>query len=129
MRRIKSAPANIAGMVNRKTTTKDLIIPREDENIKLKDKAEDKMMRTEIIRDSITTTINEYISDPNIVPMDESPLIVYMIIYIRENIKRRYNWEQAKEFLIQHIIRYAIGFVIHHHMYDKIPKLIQQFSH
>ena len=129
MRRVKSAPANLAGMSNRKAVTHSSTLLNINENEIVIKKNGDNNDKNRLVTDGVVATINELVSDPNIIPMDESPLIVYLVMYIRENLKKKYNWEQAKEFLIQHIIRYAIGFIIHHHIYDKIPKLIEKISY
>ena len=88
MKRIKSAPGNIAEMVNnkRKIISQNLqmnILPLTKVN-KVEKKAELNIPK-KYIELGVISTITEYISDPQILSIDQSP--IYLLDILNKNLK------------------------------------------
>ncbi len=127
MKRIKSAPGNIAEMVNnkRKIISQNLqmnILPLRKVN-KVEKKGELNIPK-KYIELGIISTITEYISDPQILSIDQSPVLIYLLDILNKNLKKNLKKVDIENFIIQSIIKYGIGYIIHHHLYYKINNLI-----
>lgn len=134
MKRIKSAPANIALMVNLKKKSDSLTINYcISLDINSKNKLDinskntlDKNIKKDVIVDNLESSINEYISDPDILPIEYSPFLSYTISYIIKNTKKKMENKELQIFILNHIIRYFLTYMIHHHIFSLLNSKIQE---
>ena len=118
MRRIKSAPANLASMTNNKKnnilflTKKDIIaIPMNNKYI-----PENKIKKVKEFKNNISfnsNLINDIVNDSNDLSIEESTIVFTFINYIANNILKREKMEELYNYLIQAIARYLIMLFIH----------------
>jgi len=121
MRRIKSAPAELCSMVNRKKTnsvskiSSNAIIPS---NTYEKIKEEKKIVK-------LLTEISNDISGQNDIISQE--IGYYMLLvgsFVNKNFRRKITLENVKNFIIEMFLRYIISFTYHFIMTNQ-EKLIE----
>ncbi len=121
MRRIKSAPAELCSMVNRKKTnslskiSSNAIIPS---NTYEKIKEEKKIVK-------LLTEITNDISGQNDIISQE--IGYYMLLigsFVNQNFRRKITLENVKNFIIEMFLRYIISFTYHFIMTNQ-EKLIE----
>lgn len=134
MRRIKSAPANIAGMVNRKKKSEvskinnyeifiinknDNIIKSEIEPYSKNDSFEYKIKKNVANnKKKITTTISGIISDSFIetnkyIPSTDTYVFNYIIEFINNFITNKFNRKNLENFILSLMIRFIASQVYH----------------
>jgi len=121
MRRIKSAPAELSSMVNRKkrnSTSKissNAIIPS---NTYEKLKEEKKIVK-------LLTEISNDISGQNdIITQDIGYYMLLVGSFVNQNFRRKITLENVKNFIIEMFLRYIISFTYHFIMTNQ-EKLIE----
>jgi hypothetical protein len=135
MRRIKSAPANIAGMVNRKKTEKMIPIPT-DNKVKVIYLMPEKKLSQELIKkDKLNNIKNqknvekifnnmmlESINDKQFINTNDEETIALSILYyyISEKVFTKKNLHEFILFLIQIFLRYVITHVVHETLINNI---------
>ena len=133
MRRIKSAPANIAEMVNRKKQevykpnkiknnndifciNKNKVFKqgyysiKEPKNIKINNI---KMLNTNIER--TTNILNDIVNDTSNLSFEETAL-VGILLNLLNNIFRKNKFKDFVAILIQNFVKYCLMFYIHHYV-------------
>lgn len=135
MRRIKSAPANLANMINNKKknfiysqSKNNIVIPMKNKlniNYNFKKKKE---LKNNISFNS--NLINDILNDSNNLSIEESTLIFTIINFIANNILKREKLQELYNYLLQAIIRYLIMLFIHtQFLHEKINiPLIDNFE-
>ena len=150
MKRIKSAPADLALMANRKKNKLEIsdkrntpVIMSLEDDFDILDEINNEKLLTDNVNVNlkyfknfrIIKTIKNYvnkfsqltsdlISDSNLLSLEESTIYSALIIYISENITRKDKLKQAYGFLIQYITKYLILLFIHTQiLHDKILDL------
>lgn len=134
MRRIKSAPANISGMVNRKKKSEvskinnyeifiinknDNIIKSEIEPYSKNDSFEYKIKKNVANnKKKITTTISGIISDSFIetnkyIPSTDTYIFNYIIEFINNFITNKFNRKNLENFILSLMIRFIASQVYH----------------
>lgn len=129
MRRIKSAPANIAGMINKKKNflekNKNNIIKSEIQNIDnvgllTKNLKNEYKIKKDIANNKkkITTTISGVISDLFIetnknIPTTDTYLTNYMFEFFNNFITNKFNRKNIENFIISIMIRFIASQVYH----------------
>lgn len=134
MRRIKSAPANISGMVNRKKKSEvskinnyeifiinknDNIIKSEIEPYSKNDSFEYKIKKNVANnKKKITTTISGIISDSFIetnkyIPSTDTYVFNYIIEFINNFITNKFNRKNLENFILSLMIRFIASQVYH----------------
>ena len=134
MRRIKSAPANIAGMVNRKKKSEvskinnyeifiinknDNIIKSEIEPYSKNDSFEYKIKKNVANnKKKITTTISGIISDSFIetnkyIPSTDTYVFNYIVEFINNFITNKFNKKNIENFILSLMIRFIASQVYH----------------
>lgn len=119
MRRIKSAPANLASMTNNKKRdnifiskkNNDIMIPMKnkiDYNLKFK---KIKELKNNISFNS--NLLNDIINDSNNLSIEESTIIFTIINFIANNILKREKLEKVYNYLLEGCIRYLIMIFLH----------------
>ena len=135
MRRIKSAPANIAAMVNRKKTEKMIPISN-DNKVKLIYLMPQKNLSQELIKkDKLNNIKNqknvekifnnmmlEYINDKQLINTNDEETVALSILYyyISEKVFTKKNLHEFILFLIQIFLRYVITHVVHETVINNI---------
>lgn len=123
MRRIKSAPAELASMVNNKkrvslsTISSNAIIPL---NTYKKIKKEKKIVK-------LLTEITGDISGENdIISQDNGYYMLLIGTFINENFRKKITFENVKNFIIEMFLRYIISITYHFIVAnkDKLIKII-----
>lgn len=119
MRRIKSAPANLASMTNNKKRTsislltKNNVIAIPMNNNYL---PSNKIKKLKEIKNNISfnsNLVNDIVNDSNDLSIEESTIIFTIINYIANNILKREKLEEIYNYLLQAIVRYFIMLFIH----------------
>lgn len=150
MKRIKSAPADLALMANRKKNNLEIsdkrntpVIMSLGDDFDILDEIDNEKLLTDNVNVNlkyfknfrIIKTIKNYvnkfsqltsdlISDSNLLSLEESTIYSALIIYISENITRKDKLKEAYGFLIQYITKYLILLFIHTQiLHDKILDL------
>ena len=131
MRRVKSAPANIAEMVNKKNINKNINKTNKNTNnipfiqtiIPIKKKNNPIVMKEQIItiknQKNIEKTFNnimlDYINDKDFYNINDEESVILSIIYfyVCEKIFKKNNLREFMLFLIQIFIRYIFTHTIH----------------
>ena len=135
MRRIKSAPANIAEMINRKKTEKMIPIPT-DNKLKVIYLMPEKKLSQELIKkDKLNNIKNqknvekifnnmmlEYINDKQLINTNDEQTLALSILYyyISEKVFTKKNLHEFILFLIQIFLRYVITHVVHETVINNI---------
>lgn len=150
MKRIKSAPADLALMANRKKNNLEIsdkrntpVIMSLGDDFDILDEIDNEKLLTDNVNVNlkyfknfrIIKTIKNYvnkfsqltsdlISDSNLLSLEESTIYSALIIYISENITRKDKLKEVYGFLIQYITKYLILLFIHTQiLHDKILDL------
>lgn len=152
MKRIKSAPADLALMANRKKNNLEISDKRNTPVImSLGDDFDilDEIDNEKLLIDNVNVNVNlkyfknfriiktiknyvnkfsqltsDLISDSNLLSLEESTIYSALIIYISENITRKDKLKEVYGFLIQYITKYLILLFIHTQiLHDKILDL------
>ena len=148
MKRIKSAPADLALMANRKKNKLEIsdkrntpIIMSLEDDFDILDEIDNEKLLTDNVNlkyfknfriiKTIKNYVNKFsqltsdlISDSNLLSLEESTIYSALIIYISENITRKDKLKEAYGFLIQYITKYLILLFIHTQiLHDKILDL------
>ena len=118
MRRIKSAPANLASMSNKKKGSISLLTKKNIMTIPInkKNTADNKMKKVNEIKNNISfnsNLINDIVNDTNNLSIEESTIIFTIINFVANNILKREKLEEIYNYLLQAILRYFIMFFIH----------------
>ena len=119
MRRIKSAPANLASMTNNKKKECISILTKKDEiaiPMKNKFKPEYNFKKIKNLKNNISfnsNLFNDIVNDSNNLSIEESTIIFTIINFIANNILKREKLEELNNYLLQAIIRYFIMVFIH----------------
>jgi iron-sulfur cluster repair protein YtfE (RIC family) len=157
MRRIKSAPANLSEMINRKkinnSQSSKIVIPiinkkyniiiQEIDNKNIIKNDNSKIINTNIIEynrfksqknnlKKIGTFISDIIGDTNMLPFEQNTLITTLINYLSENVLNKDKLKEIYVFILQAIARYLIMLLFHSHFIDifqQQPLLIDNYLH
>ena len=143
MKRIKSAPADLALMANRKKNNLEIsnkrntpVIMSLGDDFDILDEIDNEKLLTDNVNVNVNVnlkyfknfriikTIKNYvnkfsqltsdlISDSNLLSLEESTIYSALIIYISENITRKDKLKEVYGFLIQYITKYLILLFIH----------------
>jgi iron-sulfur cluster repair protein YtfE (RIC family) len=152
MRRIKSAPANLSEMINRKkinnSQSSKIVIPiinkkyniiiEEIDNKNIIKNDNSKIINTNIIEynrfksqknnlKKIGTFISDIIGDTNMLPFEQNTLITTLINYLSENVLNKDKLKEIYVFILQAIARYLIMLLFHSHylnIFEGHPLLI-----
>ena len=125
MRRIKSAPANLASMTNNKKKECISILTKKDEiaiPMKNKFKPEYNLKKIKNLKNNISfnsNLFNDVVNDSNNLSIEESTIIFTIINFIANNILKREKLEELNNYLLQAIIRYFIMLFIHTQILDE----------
>ena len=139
MKRIKSAPANLAEMINRKKENKSslnkIVIPimnkkyniiiEETNNININN-INTNNVNTNMIEynrfksqknnlKKIGTFLSDIIGDTNILPFEQNTLITTLINYLSENVLNKDKLKEIYVFILQAVVRYFIMLLFHSH--------------
>jgi hypothetical protein len=120
MRRIKSAPANIAGMLNKKNIIKSEIQRIENVSLLTKNLENEYKIKKDIANNKkkITTTISGVISDLFIetnknIPTTDTYLNNYMFEFFNNFITNKFNRKNIENFILSLMIRFIANQVYH----------------
>lgn len=119
MRRIKSAPANLASMTNNKKRGSISLLTKNDAiAIPMKNKFHNdySIKKIKDLKNNISfnsNLVNDIVNDSNDLSIEESTIIFTIINFIANNILKREKLEEAYNYLLQAIIRYFIMLFIH----------------
>lgn len=125
MRRIKSAPANLASMSNNKKKQSISLLTKNDAiAIPMKNKfnPQYKIKKIKDLKNNISfnsNLLNDIVNDSNNLSIWESTIIFTIINFIGNNILKREKLEEAYNYLLQAIIRYFIMFFIHSYILNE----------
>ena len=142
MRRVKSAPADLALMKNNKQIKKPTVYmlsktsqsniieyktkPRFDINYNFIDKNREKISYT-------TSLFADFINETNHNSLEECSLIYTLFAYISNNILKKNKIKEVYNILLQQLIRYLVVMFIHTQIiHDKVltlPNIIHTISH
>ena len=130
MRRIKSAPANLAAMCNRKIskeTKKDVPIVMTT-TAKIDNEVGIKLTDIKNRKKSINTfnnIISDLIFDTSGLQYEENFILAFIITYFTENFMKRDKIKDLQEILVQTVIRFTIGYLIHHqNVISEVSKIL-----
>ena len=126
MRRIKSAPANIAAMSNNKKSDKKLaasilnkkeyILYNSDNDFKKNNIIPLKCKKNNDLKNKFID-IGDYLSDItndiDDIPVEETTIISSIILYVSHNIFKKEKLKEFNNFLIKIIIKYIIMYYFH----------------
>ena len=136
MKRIKSAPANIAEMVNRKKPSLEkkpekiiLFIPQKKQEqpkhqlVPLKNQ--------KIIERTFNTIMIDYINDKQIINTNDEEALVLSILYYYfcEKIFTKNNLREFIRFITQTLIKYVFAHMLNDVLINNKDVLIQQITH
>lgn len=119
MKRIKSAPANLASMKNNKKKTSISLLTKNNEiaiPMQNKFKPEYNLKKIKELKNTISfnsNLINDIVNDSNNLSIEESTIIFTIINFLANNILKREKLEEAYNYFLQAIIRYFIMLFIH----------------
>jgi len=150
MRRIKSAPSNLAEMTNNKkqakTSINRIVIPIMNEkytiiiqeNNKISKKIETnnvfkKYENFKYLKERVKklgSLTSDIIGDSNILPFEQSAILTTFINYISENVLKKDKLKEIYAFTLQVLVRYLIMMYIHSQLlHDEIGKNIPLIEH
>lgn len=141
MRRIKSAPANIAEMVNRRqpdkpTKNKTVVVPPKDSDNFPKPLFEKGRKSVIYYTERATNLLNDVINDVTSLSFEETAFLG-IVLNLLNNTFRRDKLRDLSGIITQQIVKYIIMFYIHHYiindsiepktlpMIDLIPQVTQ----
>jgi hypothetical protein len=155
MKRIKSAPANLAEMINRKKENypksnkilipifnkkyniiieeiNNEIIENNEKNIIKNDKSNiieyNRFKSQKNSLKKIGTFLSDIIGDTNMLPFEQNTLITSLINYLSENVLNKDKLKEIYVFILQAIARYLIMLLFHSHylhIFEEQPLLIE----
>ena len=119
MRRIKSAPANLAAMCNRKMSreSKKEVPIVMTTSTKIDNDVGFKITDIKNRKKSINTfnnVISDLIFDTSGLQYEQNFILAFIITYFTENFMKRDKIKDLQEILVQTVIRFTIGYLIHH---------------
>lgn len=119
MRRIKSAPANLAAMCNRKMSreSKKEVPIVMTTTTKIDNDVGFKITDIKNRKKSINTfnnVISDLIFDTSGLQYEQNFILAFIITYFTENFMKRDKIKDLQEILVQTVIRFTIGYLIHH---------------
>ena len=150
MRRIKSAPSNLAEMTNNKkqakTSINRIVIPIMNEKytiiIQKNNKISEKIETNNVLKKyenfkylkervkKIGSLTSDIIGDSNILPFEQSAILTTFINYISENVLKKDKLKEIYAFTLQVLVRYLIMMYIHSQLlHDEIGKNIPLIEH
>ena len=143
MKRIKSAPANIAEMVNRKKPTSEkssekiiLIIPKPDEPEKENtyndfSKQIVHLKNQKIIEKTFNSIMIDYINDKQVLNSNDEEALILSILYYYfcEKIFTKNNLREFIRFITQTLIKYVFAHMLNDVLINNKDILIQQITH
>ena len=147
MRKVKSAPANLAEMVNNKKEAKTKIksyrfvipIMNLESTIILEEKENNKEKRELIVKPqnyekfktlknnikNIGGLTNDIIGDINYLPLEQSSFLISFINYISENVLKKDKLKEIYAYVLQAFARYLLMLFIHSQLlHDELGKNI-----
>ena len=147
MRKVKSAPANLAEMVNNKKEAKTKIksyrfvipIMNLESTIILEEKENNKEKRELIVKPqnyekfktlknnikNIGSLTNDIIGDINYLPLEQSSFLISFINYISENVLKKDKLKEIYAYVLQAFARYLLMLFIHSQLlHDELGKNI-----
>jgi hypothetical protein len=143
MKRIKSAPANIAEMVNRKKPTSEkssekiiLIIPKPEEPEKENtyndfSKQIVHLKNQKIIEKTFNSIMIDYINDKQVLNHNDEEALILSILYYYfcEKIFTKNNLREFIRFITQTLIKYVFAHMLNDVLINNKDILIQQITH
>ena len=143
MKRIKSAPANIAEMVNRKKPTSEkssekiiLIIPKPEEPEKENtyndfSKQIVHLKNQKIIEKTFNSIMIDYINDKQVLNSNDEEALLLSILYYYfcEKIFTKNNLREFIRFITQTLIKYVFAHMLNDVLINNKDILIQQITH
>jgi hypothetical protein len=143
MKRIKSAPANIAEMVNRKKPTSEkssekiiLIIPKPEEPEKENtyndfSKQIVHLKNQKIIEKTFNSIMIDYINDKQVLNHNDEEALILSILYYYfcEKIFTKNNLREFIRFITQTLIKYVFAHMLNDVLINNKDVLIQQITH
>ena len=143
MKRIKSAPANIAEMVNRKKPTSEkssekiiLIIPKPEEPEKENtyndfSKQIVHLKNQKIIEKTFNSIMIDYINDKQVLNSNDEEALILSILYYYfcEKIFTKNNLREFIRFITQTLIKYVFAHMLNDVLINNKDVLIQQITH
>jgi len=143
MKRIKSAPANIAEMVNRKKPTSEksskkiiLIIPKPEEPEKENtyndfSKQIVHLKNQKIIEKTFNSIMIDYINDKQVLNSNDEEALILSILYYYfcEKIFTKNNLREFIRFITQTLIKYVFAHMLNDVLINNKDILIQQITH
>ena len=134
MRRVKSAPANLSQMKNKKKVTinsnanKVFYIPNNNNNVKIIENIKF-LKRSKIFLSKIGNFCSDLINESNMLPLEHSLLISGIISYFSDNILKKDKLKEIANFSIQSLVRYIILYYIHTEvLHDKIHNNVLEIA-
>lgn len=143
MRKVKSAPANLAEMVNNKKEAKTkiksyrFVIPimnlestiileeKEKKNELIKSQNYEKFKTLKNNIKNIGSLTNDIIGDINYLPLEQSSFLISFINYISENILKKDKLKEIYAYVLQAFARYLLMLFIHSQLlHDELGKNI-----
>ena len=143
MKRIKSAPANIAEMVNRKKPTSEkssekiiLIIPKPEEPEKENtyndfSKQIVHLKNQKIIEKTFNSIMIDYINDKQVLNSNDEEALILSILYYYfcEKVFTKNNLREFIRFITQTLIKYVFAHMLNDVLINNKDILIQQITH
>lgn len=148
MRRIKSAPANLAGMSNnKKNTINKKISVFSQKNIITRDTSMNNILNFYNIKSnsynsfkSLKSNLNssfnilsDAINEANIFNLEEYSIIYLLGVYLSENILKKDKFNEVFNFILITLIRYIVMLEIHekilHENIEIKKNIITEFAH
>lgn len=137
MRRVKSSPANLSQMKNKKKVTinsnanKIFYIPNNKENNNYNNYNNFEILKkSKIYLSKVGNFCGDLINDSNILSLEDSIIISALISYISDNILKKDKLKDIANFTLQYLLRYIILYYIHTEiLHDKIHNNILYISH
>lgn len=143
MRKVKSAPANLAEMVNNKKEAKTkiksyrFVIPimnlestiileeKEKKNELIKPQNYEKFKTLKNNIKNIGSLTNDIIGDINYLPLEQSSFLISFINYISENVLKKDKLKEIYAYVLQAFARYLLMLFIHSQLlHDELGKNI-----
>lgn len=137
MRRVRSSPANLSQMKNKKKVTinsnanKIFYIPNNKENINYNNYNNFEILKkSKIYLSKVGNFCGDLINDSNILSLEDSIVISGLISYFSDNILKKDKLKDIANFTLQYLLRYFILYYIHTEiLHDKIHNNILYISH
>ena len=121
MRRIKSAPAEICSMVNRK---KRISVSKISSNAIIPSNTYEKIKEEKKIVKLLTEISNDISGQNDIISQEIGYYMLLVGSFVNKNFRRKITLENVKNFIIEMFLRYIISFTYHFIMTNQ-EKLIE----